>query len=66
MDAAAAQGVPLVGAVAEYGIGQYEVNLRHVSDALLAADDAVLLRLVRGVARANGMDATFMVRPFKD
>jgi glutamine synthetase len=65
--AAAAQGVPLGGAVAEYGVGQYEVNLHHVSDALLAADHAVLLRrLVRGVARANGMDATFMAKPFKD
>jgi glutamine synthetase len=65
--AAAAQGVPLAGTVAEYGMGQYEVNLRHVSDALLAADHAVLLRrLVRGVARANGMDATFMAKPFKD
>jgi glutamine synthetase len=34
---------------------------------LLAADHAVLLRrLVRGVARANGIDATFMAKPFKD
>jgi glutamine synthetase len=65
--AAAAQGVPLAGAVAEYGVGQYEVNLHHVPDPLLAADHAVLLRrLVRGVARANGMDATFMAKPFKD
>jgi glutamine synthetase len=65
--AAAAQGVPLAGAVTEYGVGQYEVNLRHVPDPLLAADHAVLLRrLVRGVARANGMDATFMAKPFKE
>jgi glutamine synthetase len=65
--AAQAQHIPLAGAVAEYGIGQFEVNLRHVADPLLAADHAALLRrLIRGVARANGADATFMAKPFKD
>ena len=63
--AAAAQGVPVCGAVAEYGIGQFEVNLRHVSDPLLAADHAVLLkRIVQGVARSMGMQASFMAKPF--
>jgi len=65
--AAQAQGIPLGGAVSEYGIGQFEVNLRHVADPLLAADHAALLRrLVRGVARANGVDATFIAKPFRD
>ena len=65
--AAAVQSVPLCGAVAEYGIGQYEINLQHVADPLLAADHAVLLkRIVRGVARSLGMDATFMAKPFAD
>ena len=63
--AAAEQGVPVCGAVAEYGIGQYEVNLRHVADAVLAADHAVLLkRIVKGVAQSMGMLATFMAKPF--
>ena len=63
--AAAEQGVPVCGAVAEYGIGQYEVNLRHVSDPLLAADHAVLLkRIVKGVAQSMGMLASFMAKPF--
>jgi glutamine synthetase len=63
--AAAAQGVPVCGAVAEYGIGQFEVNLRHVSEPLQAADHAVLLkRIVQGVARSMGMQATFMAKPF--
>lgn len=67
MSAAEAQAIPLSGAVAEYGIGQFEVNLRHVADPLLAADHAALLRrLVRGVARAQGVDATFMAKLFKD
>ncbi len=64
-EAARVQGLPVCGAVAEYGIGQYEVNLRHVADALLAADHAVLLkRLVKGVARSLGLEATFMAKPF--
>jgi glutamine synthetase len=63
--AASAQQVPVCGAVAEYGIGQFEVNLRHVSDPLLAADHAVLLkRIVQGVARSMGMQASFMAKPF--
>lgn len=65
--AAQAQGIPLGSAVSEYGIGQFEVNLRHVADPLLAADHAALLRrLVRGVARANNEDATFIAKPFRD
>ena len=64
-EAAAVVGLPVCGCVAEYGIGQYEVNLRHVADPLLAADQAVLLkRLVKGVARSMGMEATFMAKPF--
>ena len=63
--ASAAQRVPVCGAVAEYGIGQFEVNLRHVADPLLAADHAVLLkRIVQGVARSMGMQASFMAKPF--
>lgn len=63
--AAAAQGVPLCGVVAEYGVGQHEINLRHLADPLAAADHAVLLkRIVKGVARSMGMQATFMAKPF--
>ena len=66
-EVAAAQRLPVCGAVAEYGIGQFEVNLRHLADPLLAADQAVLLkRLVKGVARSLGMEATFMAKPFMD
>ena len=63
--AAAAQQLPVCGCVAEYGIGQYEVNLRHIADPVRAADQAVLLkRLVKGVARELGVEATFMAKPF--
>lgn len=62
-----AQGIPAGTAIAEYGPGQYEITLSHVPDALRAADDAVLFkRVVRGVARRHGLDATFMAKPYAD
>ena len=51
--AAAEQNVPVCGAVAEYGIGQYEVNLRHVADPVLAADHAVLLKRIVKESRSR-------------
>lgn len=53
------------GFMAEFGPGQFEANLNHVDDALIAADRAIALRrAVRGVSRANGMDACFMAKPY--
>lgn len=53
------------GFIAEFGPGQFEANLNHVDDALIAADRAVSLRrAVRGVARARGLDACFMAKPY--
>jgi glutamine synthetase len=66
-DACREQGIPADTAISENGPGQYEINLNHVPDALLAADQAVLMkRIVRGIARRNGMDATFMAKPYGD
>lgn len=63
--AADVQGVPVEGAISEYAPGQMELTLKHRSDALRAADEAVMYkRLVKGVARRHGMDATFMAKPF--
>src|SRR6185437_2054514 len=63
--AAIDQDLPVAGVVCEYGLGQFEINLRHLPDPVLAADHAVLLRrLVRGTARSLGMDATFIAKPF--
>ena len=65
--AADAQGVPVEGAISEYAPGQMELTLRHGPDALRAADEAVMYkRLVKGVARRQGMDACFMAKPFAD
>jgi len=66
-DAARAQGLPAGTVLAEYGPGQFEVNLHHVDDALLACDHAIRLkRLVKGVALAHGLEATFMAKPYRD
>ncbi|MFZ0486797.1 MAG: glutamine synthetase family protein [Arenicellales bacterium] len=60
-----AQGVSADTALSEFGVGQFEINLKHVPDALRAADEAVLLkRIVRGVARKHGFVATFMAKPY--
>jgi glutamine synthetase len=43
------------------------VNLHHVDDALAACDHAIRLkRLVKGMALAHGLEATFMPKPYRD
>lgn len=62
-----AQGVPAGAATAEYGGAQFEVNLGHVDDPVLACDHALMLRrIVKGVAGRHGLEATFMSKPFAD
>ncbi len=66
-DACQAQGLPVDTLIKEAGPSQYEINLYHRADALLAADQAVMLqRTVRAVARQHGMRATFMAKPYGD
>jgi len=63
--ACAIQGIPADVATAEYAPGQYEINLRHVDDPVLAADHAILLkRAIRGTAERHGYVATYMAKPF--
>ena len=66
-EACRAQGIPVESAVSEYAPGQYEINLRHVADAVRACDDAVLFkRAVKGVAAKHGAQASFMAKPYGD
>jgi len=66
-EACQAQDLPCSVATKEYAPGQYEVNLRHVDDALDAADHCALLRhAVRQIARRHAVEATFMAKPFLD
>lgn len=61
------QDVPVTSALAEYGPGQYEVNLRHAPDALRVCDEALRFkRAVKSVARAQGCEATFIAKPYRD
>lgn len=63
--AALAQGLPVTTITSEYGPGQFEINLAHLPDPVRAADHAALLRrAVRETARAMGMDATFLSKPY--
>jgi glutamine synthetase len=62
-----AQGVPTGAALAECGPNQWEVNLRHVGDVRQACDQAIRFkRIVKGVAHRNGVEATFMAKPYAD
>jgi glutamine synthetase len=64
-DAAAEQDLPIDTIIKEAAPGQFEVNLKHRADPLRAADDVIMLkRLVIGCARAHGLTATFMAKPF--
>jgi glutamine synthetase len=64
-DACTAQQLPIDTLVKESAPSQYEINLYHNADALLAADQAVMLqRAIKGVAKAQGLRATFMAKPF--
>lgn len=61
------QQVDIDVAIAEAGMGQFELNFNHSDDALKAADQAFLFkRIVKNVARKHDMDATFMAKPFAD
>ena len=66
-DACLVQGVPATSSLAEYGPGQYEVNLKHAPDALRVCDEALRFkRIVKSIARAHGCDATFLAKPYRD
>lgn len=63
--ACAMQAIPADTSLRENGPSQYEINVLHCDDALRAADHAFLLkRIVRGVARQHGVEATFMAVPY--
>ena len=63
---ALASGIEVESVQTEYGPGQFEINTGPDSP-LAAADAAVILKfLVKRVARAHGLRATFMAKPFGD
>ena len=66
-DACEDMDIPADTAISEAGLGQFEINLMHCDDALRAADDAWLFKmLVKGLARRHGFAASFMAKPYAD
>ncbi|WP_299676913.1 glutamine synthetase family protein [uncultured Roseobacter sp.] len=66
-DACEEMDIPADTAISEAGLGQFEINLMHCDDALRAADDAWLFKmLVKGIARKHGFAASFMAKPYED
>jgi glutamine synthetase len=64
---AKAQELPCDATTAEFGPGQFEINLLHRPDALAAADDCIYLkRLTEQAARRHGLKATCMAKPYTD
>ncbi|MEM0953578.1 MAG: glutamine synthetase family protein [Pseudomonadota bacterium] len=62
-----AQGLPFDGIVKESAPSQYEINMQHIDNPVLAADQLTLLkRLVKGVAARHGLIASFMAKPFAE
>ena len=63
----AAQNIPAGTTTSEFAPGQFEINLNHVGDPVLACDHAVLLkRAIKAVARRHGFVACFMAKPFEE
>lgn len=66
-DAAEAMDIPADTAISETGLGQFEINLVHTADAMKAADDTWLFKmLVKGLARRHGFAASFMAKPYPE
>ncbi|SFO83395.1 glutamine synthetase family protein [Tranquillimonas alkanivorans] len=66
-EACEAMEIPAETMISEAGLGQFEINLTHQPDALKAADDAWLFKLmVKGLARRHGFAASFMAKPYED
>src|SRR5690606_31315678 len=62
-----AQRLTLESAISEFAPGQFELTLRNKPDALRACDDAIMYkRLVKAIAQQQGLEATFMAKPFAD
>ncbi len=56
-------GIPVDACQAEYGLGQWEVNLEHAPALETADRHAVYKAGVKELAAAEGLSATFMAKP---
>ena len=61
------QDIPFDGVVKESAPSQYEINMQHVNNPVLAAKQILMLkRLIKGVATKHGLIASFMPKPFEE
>jgi glutamine synthetase len=61
------QDLPFDGVVKESAPSQYEINMQHVDNPILAAKQIVMMkRLIKGVAAKHDLIASFMPKPFED
>ncbi len=61
------RGLPADATTAEFGPGQFEINLLHRPDALAAADDCIYLkRIVEQAARKHWPKSTCMAKPYSE
>ncbi|MDB4470874.1 glutamine synthetase family protein [Deltaproteobacteria bacterium] len=61
------QDLPFEGVVKESAPSQYEINMQHVDNPVLAAKQIIQMkRLIKGVASKHGLIASFMPKPFED
>ncbi|MFK7992573.1 MAG: glutamine synthetase family protein [Granulosicoccus sp.] len=59
--------IPAETQLAEFGPGQFEINLKHQSNPVIAADHAVLFKqLVDRAANELGLLTTFMAKPYSE
>ena len=66
-DVCEAQHIPAGTTTSEFAPGQFEINLEHVDNPVLACDHGVLLkRAIKAVARQHGFVACFMAKPFEE
>lgn len=66
-DACELQNIPAGTTISEFAPAQFEINLHHVDDPVLACDHAVLLkRTIKAIAREHGFVACFMAKPFEE
>ncbi|MFT6050805.1 MAG: glutamine synthetase [Halioglobus sp.] len=61
------QDLPFDGVVKESAPSQYEINMHHVDNPVLAAKQIIQMkRLIKGVAAKHGLIASFMAKPFEN
>jgi len=61
------QDLPFDGVVKESAPSQYEINMQHVDNPVLAAKQIIMMkRLIKGVAVKHDLVASFMAKPFEE